>query len=258
MNSEKVVLSSSPSFAQDAANEIDTGMRSLNIAHKQDDLNSRRLTNEVGMEYQYFGTNYGHQALYHQMYEQYIQGEKVPVIDENVQDTHEWIVDESIQKAMGPSAGPSRSTVQVNNHWGYQSIEYSRPVYHDVYDEKSYVDIANISNVSMESGSVASSIQNNQNIPYTSLRAYRQAVEESEDPKFVLDFAKFLVEVADKYSKTNNNAKKIKRNKILLHSEALKWIKGLVGSISGVVKGYPEAQFLLAEWYGSGAVGMSK
>jgi hypothetical protein len=265
MSCDKPSLLSSPSLQPEASVEI--AMSSLNLSEAQTDVNHVELhsfTDQYRMDKEY--SNHDHQALYDQMYEQYVQSEKVQQLAlDGKQDMYRSGVESSQSKRTAMAPSRSTSVPRTTHYWEdtgsyYQANDHSWPAYHhDPYDEHSfnkyYIDVANVSTVSVESGSIASSIQNNYNIPYTSLRAYRQAVEESEDPKFILDFVKFLVETADKYSKTNNNSKKIKRNKILLYSEALKWIKGLVGSSSGVFKGYPEAQFLLAEWYGSGAVG---
>jgi hypothetical protein len=267
MSCEKPNLLSSPHLQPEASVEIP--MSSLNLSEtptyvKHVELHS--FTDQSRMDKEY--SNHDHQALYDQMYEEFVQSENVQqlALDGKQDGTYRSGV-ESINQSVKPAMAPSRSTVpRITRYWEdtgsyYQSNnDRTWPAYHhDPHDEyslnKYYIDVTNVSTVSVESGSIASSIQNNYNIPYTSLRAYRQAVEESEDPKFILDFVKFLVETADKYSKTNSNSKSIKRNKILLYSEALKWIKGLVGSSSGVFKGYPEAQFLLAEWYGSGAIG---
>ena len=147
-------------------------------------------------------------------------------------------------------------SINSNASFNYQNSEFDHSYDHYFSSGNHHSSGLDSSSLSYETGSVTSSVQNIRNIPYSSLAAYRKAVEETDDPKFIFDFVKFLVDIADKYTKNNSDRKKIKRNRILLQNEALKWIKGLVGSSSGVVKGYSEAQFLLAEWYGSGSLGI--
>ena len=69
---------------------------------------------------------------------------------------------------------------------------------------------------------------------YQSLEKYREIAKASQDPQVHLDFAKFLVATADGLAKSLVDPKKIKKNRILLHTEALKWIKQLSGSSNGL------------------------
>lgn len=101
---------------------------------------------------------------------------------------------------------------------------------------------------------VTVSIETNQ----PSLSQFREIAKNSPDPAVQLDFARYLISLADTVKRSTSDLKKAKKQRILLHNEAVKVVKGLTGSSTGIGKsGVPEAQFLLAEWYGTGAAGLT-
>jgi len=85
MNSEKPTLLPSPSLEPASANEIASGMDALGLSetpHRQlvdakEDPNSSQLHSLNNEDSHYSSTQYDHQLLYHQMYEQYVQSENV-------------------------------------------------------------------------------------------------------------------------------------------------------------------------------------
>ncbi|KAI8916194.1 hypothetical protein EDD86DRAFT_197936 [Gorgonomyces haynaldii] len=96
-------------------------------------------------------------------------------------------------------------------------------------------------------------------MPYTDLEEYRQHVKKSDDPKMQLDFAKQLIAVAEemRVNPKGLDPKKIKKNRDVLHAEAVKWIKKAAsGSLLGK-PGYPDAIFMLADAYGNGNLGLA-
>ena len=59
-------------------------------------------------------------------------------------------------------------------------------------------------------------------------------------------------------SQVASELKKLKKHRAALQHEAVKEVKSLTGSTTGLGKpGFPDAQFLLAEWYGQGSMGLS-
>ncbi|KAI8081787.1 uncharacterized protein BX664DRAFT_238124, partial [Halteromyces radiatus] len=92
------------------------------------------------------------------------------------------------------------------------------------------------------------------------LQRFRAEAQASNDPKKMLDLAKYMMEVvtvvyAANESKDPKRARKIKE---ALTTEAQKIVKKLTTSGSGLGKsgGYPEALFYLADCYGSGKLGL--
>ncbi|RKO84886.1 hypothetical protein BDK51DRAFT_22087 [Blyttiomyces helicus] len=88
-----------------------------------------------------------------------------------------------------------------------------------------------------------------------SLETQRQNAKKSNDPAVQLEFAKYLIAAAETALRATSDPKKAKKNQDALWAEALKWIKKLASS-SGIGKAYPEAQFFLAECYGTGALNL--
>ncbi|KAJ3195371.1 hypothetical protein HK101_000413 [Irineochytrium annulatum] len=100
---------------------------------------------------------------------------------------------------------------------------------------------------------MTTSLQNAMNSYGESLEMYRQNAKRSTDPAVQLDFAKFLIAVAEGI--TDPDPRKAKKNQENLHTEALKWIKRLAQG-GNRQTAYPEAMFFLAECYGNGALGL--
>ncbi|KAJ3057276.1 hypothetical protein HK097_009935 [Rhizophlyctis rosea] len=85
------------------------------------------------------------------------------------------------------------------------------------------------------------------------LEEERQISKKSSDPAVQLEFAKKLILTAESES-SDPDPRKNKKMQEALYQEALKIIKKLATNTGK--PGYPEAQFFLAECYGSGALGL--
>ncbi|KAJ3290505.1 hypothetical protein HK104_006726 [Borealophlyctis nickersoniae] len=90
-----------------------------------------------------------------------------------------------------------------------------------------------------------------------SLEVARQNAKRSNDPATLLDFAKYLIAVAEDVPSSEPDPKKAKRKQDVLFAEALKIIKKLASSSGMGKSAFPEAQFFLAECYGNGSIGLS-
>ena len=97
------------------------------------------------------------------------------------------------------------------------------------------------------------------------LHLYRQNAKKSNDPQIQLDFAKYLIQIADSIevgaasagSVTDHDDKQARKAKESLQAEGIKWIKKL--SSTGLSLGkpaYADAQFFLAECHGNGSHGL--
>jgi TPR repeat protein len=97
-----------------------------------------------------------------------------------------------------------------------------------------------------------------QPMPYgQSLEMYRQNAKKSNDPHVQLEFAKYLIAMADAALDSDPDQKVARRNQEILYNEGLKWIKKLANQGGGLGKTpYAEAQFFLAECYGNGSLGL--
>jgi len=97
-----------------------------------------------------------------------------------------------------------------------------------------------------------------QPMPYgQSLEMYRQNAKKSNDPHVQLEFAKYLIAMADAALDSDPDHKVARRNQEILYNEGLKWIKKLASQGGGLGKTpYAEAQFFLAECYGNGSIGL--
>ncbi|KAF9938046.1 hypothetical protein BGZ67_000616 [Mortierella alpina] len=85
----------------------------------------------------------------------------------------------------------------------------------------------------------------------------RQRARTSNDPAAQLEYAKALIEAAVTFGNDDPDPKRQKKNKEALFMEGLKIIKGLATTGMGIGKpAYPEAQFFLANSYGSGSLGL--
>jgi TPR repeat protein len=88
------------------------------------------------------------------------------------------------------------------------------------------------------------------------LEMYRLNAKKSNDPTTQLDFAKYLIQIAESIQVPPNDKAARKARDALL-AEGIKWVKRL--SSSGLSLGkpaYAEAQFFLAECYGNGLFGL--
>ncbi|KAG1455472.1 hypothetical protein G6F46_006898 [Rhizopus delemar] len=89
------------------------------------------------------------------------------------------------------------------------------------------------------------------------LAKFRNEANQSNDPRLQLDFAKFLLEAIHQVHVNEHDPKRTKKACEALIMEAQKIVKKLA-SHSGMGKqGYPEAQFFLANCYGTGAMGLA-
>ncbi|ORX92101.1 HCP-like protein [Basidiobolus meristosporus CBS 931.73] len=86
------------------------------------------------------------------------------------------------------------------------------------------------------------------------LEQYRVNAKKSNDPSIQFDFAKYLIETASNLEASDKSAEKTKKT---LMAEALKWIKRLATQGMGIGRpAYPEAQFFLANCYGTASLGV--
>jgi hypothetical protein len=90
------------------------------------------------------------------------------------------------------------------------------------------------------------------------LAMYRQNAKKSSDPHVQLEFARYLIQIAEQVQQqSNSNDKKVRKARDALLDEGIKWIKRLSSTGLGLGKpAYPEAQFYLAECYGNGLLGL--
>ncbi|KAI9142365.1 HCP-like protein, partial [Paraphysoderma sedebokerense] len=88
---------------------------------------------------------------------------------------------------------------------------------------------------------------------------HRQSAKRSPDPSVQLEFARYLVEVADAAAQTEISPKTAKKKREALLHEGLKLVKKLASTGTGVGKSqpYPEAMVFLAECYGNGTLGLN-
>ncbi|TPX51717.1 hypothetical protein SeLEV6574_g00095 [Synchytrium endobioticum] len=86
----------------------------------------------------------------------------------------------------------------------------------------------------------------------TQLEIYREFAKHS-DPRTQLDYAKYLIYVAEDPDYADPNPKVARKTQDSLYQEALKWIKKLANSGKS---SYPEAQFFLAECFGNGSLSL--
>ncbi|KAJ3099383.1 hypothetical protein HDU96_010723 [Phlyctochytrium bullatum] len=86
-----------------------------------------------------------------------------------------------------------------------------------------------------------------------SLDAFRQKAKGSNDPDLQLEYAKFLIAAGDEAIDSDPDPKKAQKNRDLLHAEGLRWIKKLASSGRHAPT---EALFMLAEFHGTGALGV--
>ncbi|ORY00686.1 HCP-like protein [Basidiobolus meristosporus CBS 931.73] len=87
----------------------------------------------------------------------------------------------------------------------------------------------------------------------TTLEQYRTNAKKSNDPKIQFDFAKYLLDTASNLEPTDRPTEKTQK---ALITEALKWIKRLATQGMGIGRAaYPEAQFFLANAYGTASLG---
>lgn len=93
--------------------------------------------------------------------------------------------------------------------------------------------------------------------PFTkeSLDLYRNNAKTTTDPKASLDLAKFLVEGSNQLV-DEQDPKRTKRAREAMLSEAQKIVKKLANHSGMGKQGYAEAQFYLANCYGTGAMGL--
>ncbi|KAK9720930.1 hypothetical protein K7432_003804 [Basidiobolus ranarum] len=108
---------------------------------------------------------------------------------------------------------------------------------------------SNLSTPASPTASVAHLPQGN------TLEQYRINAKKSNDPSIQFDFAKYLIETAASLEVTDKASEKTKKT---LMAEALKWIKRLATQGMGIGRpAYPEAQFFLANCYGTEALGVA-
>jgi TPR repeat protein len=86
------------------------------------------------------------------------------------------------------------------------------------------------------------------------LELYRQNAKKSNDPYTQLEFAKYLIQIAESIQIVDKQSKKARDS---LMSEGIKWVKKLSSTGLGLGKpAYAEAQFFLAECHGNGLFGL--
>ncbi|KAI9361897.1 hypothetical protein BD770DRAFT_340282 [Pilaira anomala] len=88
------------------------------------------------------------------------------------------------------------------------------------------------------------------------LTMYRNEAQKSNDPEAMLDFAKFLLEAANQLPLNDQDPKRGKKVREAMLMEAQKICKKLSSHAGMGKQGYPEAQFFLANCYGTGAMGL--
>jgi TPR repeat protein len=116
---------------------------------------------------------------------------------------------------------------------------------------------ANMRKTSLESMHSETNIDNmsRKNSRGETLEQYRENAKKSSDPAYQFQFAKHLISIAQELKPDAENGPKIiRKRQELLSQEAIRWIKKLTTQGKSA---YPEAQFFLAECYGSGTLGLS-
>jgi TPR repeat protein len=88
------------------------------------------------------------------------------------------------------------------------------------------------------------------------LTMFRQEAMNSNDPRFTLDLAKFLLEAVNQLCVDEQDPKRTKRTREAMILEAQKIVKKLAAHSGMGKQGYPEAQFFLANCYGTGSMGL--
>eukprot|EP00158_Paraphelidium_tribonemae_P008272 Partr_v1_DN28535_c0_g1_i2_m73177 len=90
------------------------------------------------------------------------------------------------------------------------------------------------------------------------LELYRQNAKKTNDPHTQLEFAKYLIQLAESIPLADDPSDKATRKaRDSLLNEGMKWIKRLASNGLGLGKpAYAEAQFFLAECYGNGLFGL--
>lgn len=90
-----------------------------------------------------------------------------------------------------------------------------------------------------------------------SLELYRQNAKKSNDPAVQLDFAKYLIALAEAARNNEKDQRKAQELQESYVHEGVKLVKRLATQGGGLGKScYPEAQFYLAECYGNGSLGL--
>ncbi|KAI8081144.1 hypothetical protein BDF21DRAFT_418500 [Thamnidium elegans] len=88
------------------------------------------------------------------------------------------------------------------------------------------------------------------------LAMYRNEAQSSNDPRAILDLAKFLLEAVNQLAVDEQDPKRTKKTREAMLMEAQKICKKLAAHSGMGKQGYPEAQFFLANCYGSGTMGL--
>ncbi|KAI8996950.1 hypothetical protein BDB01DRAFT_713281 [Pilobolus umbonatus] len=88
------------------------------------------------------------------------------------------------------------------------------------------------------------------------LALYRAEAMKSEDPRLLLDFAKFLLEAVKQLKVEGNDPKRIRKTREAMLLEAQKIVKKIAAHAGMGKQGHSEAIFFLANCYGSGAMGL--
>lgn len=91
------------------------------------------------------------------------------------------------------------------------------------------------------------------------LELYRLNAKKSNDPNVQMEFARYLIQIAESIQQQGAAMdKQARKARTALMNEGVKWIKRLASTGLGVGKpAYPDAQMYLAECYGNGMLGLS-
>ena len=97
-----------------------------------------------------------------------------------------------------------------------------------------------------------------QQMPYEhTLELYRQNAKKSHDPYVQLEFAKYLIQIAESIAVTEQSPRDLRKTQQSLLQEGIKWVKRLSTTGLGIGRpAYAEAQYFLAECYGNGLFGL--
>ncbi|KAI8925311.1 hypothetical protein BC831DRAFT_461519 [Entophlyctis helioformis] len=92
-----------------------------------------------------------------------------------------------------------------------------------------------------------------------SLESFRKRAKKSKDLEMYVELAKRLIQLADDLPTrlAGHPPKKIRKNQDLLNQEAVQWLQKAAAGLGIGKPGHPEALFLLADCYGSGALGLA-
>lgn len=88
------------------------------------------------------------------------------------------------------------------------------------------------------------------------LAMFRQEAQSTSDPRVLLDFAKFLLEAVHQLCVDEQDPKRTKKAREAMVMEAQKIVKKLATHSGMGKQGYPDAQFFLANCYGTGSMGL--